>query len=80
MKVLYGYVLKDGDYYLAVGGNAHEAVVSSGFHMTGPVESVAKPQTKDENGPNGFGDWAFTASYYTGQNGLAYRPGPGLCG
>lgn len=48
-------------------------LVSSGFHMTEPVESVAKPQTKDENGPNGFGGWAFTAGYYTGQNGLAYR-------
>lgn len=49
------------------------ALVSSGFHMTEPVESVAKPQTKDENGPNGFGGWAFKAGYYTGQNGLAYR-------
>lgn len=49
------------------------ALVSNGFHMTEPVESVAKPQTKDENGPNGFGGWAFKAGYYTGQNGLAYR-------
>lgn len=48
-------------------------LVSSGFHMTEPVESIAKPQTKDENGPNGFGGWAFGSGYYTGQNGLAYR-------
>lgn len=49
------------------------ALVSNGFHMTEPIESVAKPQTKDENGPNGFGGWAFRNGYYTGQNGLAYR-------
>lgn len=49
------------------------ALVANGFHMTEPVESVAKPQTKDENGPNGFGGWAFRSGYYTGQNGLAYR-------
>lgn len=48
-------------------------LVSSGFHMTEAVESVAKPATKDENGPNGFGGWAFQSGYYTGQNGLAYR-------
>ncbi len=48
-------------------------VVSNGFHMTEAIESVGKPQTKDENGPNGFGGWAFSSGYYTGQNGLAYR-------
>ncbi|MBQ4427005.1 MAG: glycoside hydrolase family 3 protein [Oscillospiraceae bacterium] len=48
-------------------------LVSSGFHMTEPAESVAKPATKDENGPNGFGGWAFWSGYYTGKNGLAYR-------
>lgn len=48
-------------------------LISNGFHMTEPVDSVAKPQTKDENGPNGFGGWAFMNGYYTGQNGLAYR-------
>ena len=49
------------------------ALISNGFHMTEPIESVAKPQTEDENGPNGFGGWAFSNGYYTGQNGLAYR-------
>ena len=33
-------------------------IVSSGFHLTQGAESVAKPATKDENGPNGFGGWA----------------------
>ncbi|MCD7761384.1 MAG: fibronectin type III-like domain-contianing protein, partial [Clostridiales bacterium] len=48
-------------------------VVSNGFHITEAIDSVGKPQTKDENGPNGFGGWAFYYGYYTGQNGLAYR-------
>ena len=47
-------------------------IVSSGFHLTQPAESVAKPGTKDENGPNGFGGWAFMRGYLTGK-GLAYR-------
>ena len=47
-------------------------LLGNGFHVTEPVESVAKPGTKDENGPNGFGGWAFTNGYYTG-TGLAYR-------
>lgn len=48
------------------------ALVSSGFHLTEAVESVAKPETNDENGPNGFGGWAFRKGYFTNQ-GLAYR-------
>lgn len=48
-------------------------LVSNGWHMTEAVETVAKPATKDENGPNGFGGWAFSSGYYTGQNGIAYR-------
>ncbi|MCR5546419.1 MAG: glycoside hydrolase family 3 C-terminal domain-containing protein [Lachnospiraceae bacterium] len=47
-------------------------LLGNGFHVTEPVESVAKPGTKDENGPNGFGGWAFTNGYYTG-TGYAYR-------
>lgn len=48
------------------------ALVGNGFHVTEVAESIAKPATKDENGPNGFGGWAFKNGYYTG-NGLAYR-------
>lgn len=48
-------------------------LVSNGWHMTEAVETVSKPATKDENGPNGFGGWAFRNGYYTGQNGIAYR-------
>ena len=47
-------------------------LVSSGFHLTEAVETVAKPETNDENGPNGFGGWALNNGYLTNQ-GLAYR-------
>lgn len=48
------------------------AVLENGFHLTIEIPSVTKPATKDENGPNGFGGWAFRQGYYTGR-GLAYR-------
>ncbi|MBQ1492332.1 MAG: hypothetical protein IIZ39_10270, partial [Blautia sp.] len=48
-------------------------LVASGFHNTEAVESVAKPETNDENGPNGFGGWAFRNGYYTNTIGLAFR-------
>ncbi len=47
-------------------------LVSSGFHLTEAVETVAKPETNDENGPNGFGGWAFRSGYLSNQ-GLAWR-------
>ena len=47
-------------------------LVSSGFHLTEAAPSVGKPATKDENGPNGFGGWAFRNGYLTA-HGLAYR-------
>lgn len=47
-------------------------LVSNGWHMTEAVESVAKPETSDENGPNGFGGWAFRNGYLSNQ-GIAYR-------
>ncbi len=47
-------------------------VLSNGFHLTEAIESVTKPATGDENGPNGFGGWAFFQGYYT-KRGLAYR-------
>lgn len=47
-------------------------ILGNAFHVTEPVESIAKPGTKDENGPNGFGGWAFTNGYYTGR-GYMYR-------
>ncbi len=48
------------------------SLIGNGFHVTEAADSIAKPATKDENGPNGFGGWAFKNGYYTG-NGLAYR-------
>ncbi len=48
-------------------------LVSSGGHLTEAVERIAKPQTGDENGPNGLGGWRFRNGYYTGSLGLAYR-------
>lgn len=48
-------------------------LVSSGGHLTEAVEAVAKPETNDENGPNGFGGWAFRSGYYSNKIGLAYR-------
>ena len=46
-------------------------LVSSGGHNTQPCETVAKPGTRDENGPNGFGSRG--GNYYRNQAGLAYR-------
>lgn len=47
-------------------------LVSNGWHMTEAVFSVGKPMTRDENGPNGFGGWAFSNGYYSNR-GLAFR-------
>lgn len=45
------------------------ALCSSGQHLTEAVASIAKPQTKDENGPNGF-----RLSYVGGGRDGAVRP------
>ena len=46
---------------------------SNGAHLTEAIASIAKPETNDENGPNGFGGWALGNGYYTNTTGLAYR-------
>ena len=46
---------------------------TQGGHITARIDSIAKPQTKDSNGPNGFGGWEFSKGYLSGQLGLAYR-------
>ena len=46
---------------------------SNGAHLTEAIASIAKPETNDENGPNGFGGWALKNGYYTNNTGLAYR-------
>ena len=43
---------------------------SSGQHTTEACETVAKPKTRDENGPNGIGG---RGNYYGFARGLAYR-------
>lgn len=43
-------------------------LVANGYHMTALVESVGKPETNDENGPNGF-----NRKYGQQVEGLAYR-------
>ena len=43
-------------------------LVANGQHITALVESVGKPETKDENGPNGFNQ-----AYSKNKEGLAYR-------
>lgn len=47
-------------------------LISNGMHMTESLYRLGKPATRDENGPNGFGGWAFANGYYSNQ-GLAYR-------
>lgn len=49
-----------------------KTLLSNGWHMTEAIFSVGKPMTRDENGPNGFGGWAFSKGYYSNR-GLAYR-------
>lgn len=44
------------------------ALITVGQRCTAGLESIAKPVTKDENGPNGYNQ-----VYGKGQNGLAYR-------
>ena len=48
--------------------NETAKLVSNGYHMTAMVDSVGKPETSDENGPNGFNQ-----TYNTQKEGLAYR-------
>lgn len=43
-------------------------LVSTGYHNTALVESINKPETNDENGPNGF-----NLRYAAQKEGLAYR-------
>ncbi len=43
-------------------------LITVGMHVTAGIDSIAKPISKDENGPNGFNQ-----VYGAGQNGLAYR-------
>ena len=43
-------------------------LITVGQHVTAGLDSIAKPLTKDENGPNGFNQ-----VYGAGQNGLSYR-------
>lgn len=43
-------------------------LVGNGQHITAMVESVGKPETSDENGPNGF-----SQTYNASKEGLAYR-------
>lgn len=43
-------------------------LVGNGYHMTALIESVGKPETNDENGPNGF-----NRTYGNAKEGLAYR-------
>ena len=43
-------------------------LVANGQHITALVDSVGKPETKDENGPNGFNQ-----AYSKNKEGLAYR-------
>lgn len=43
-------------------------LVSNGYHNTALVQSVGKPETNDENGPNGF-----NRTYNAQKEGLAYR-------
>ena len=43
-------------------------VLGDAWHRTAAIESVVKPQTRDENGPNGF-----TWVSYTAKTGLGYR-------
>ena len=43
-------------------------LVSTGYHNTALVESINKPETNDENGPNGF-----NLKYGAQKEGLAYR-------
>lgn len=43
-------------------------VLGDAWHRTAAIESVVKPETRDENGPNGF-----TWVSYTAKTGLGYR-------
>lgn len=43
-------------------------LVSTGYHNTALVESINKPESNDENGPNGF-----NRVYNEQKEGLAYR-------
>ena len=49
-------------------------LISNGNHLTEGIDSVAKPETNDENGPNGFGGYAFNSNgYYSNSSGLTWR-------